>query len=72
MQDQEVYGELKKALLELVSLDADEELKTDLNIAVERYFVEQLSGASKEELLRFLESPEKMVKKFKEFLNSMK
>ena len=71
MQDQLGFNELKKALLDLVSLDADEDLKIDLQIAVERFFVEKLTHLSKDELLEFMDSPHKMVQNFKDFIKSL-
>ena len=68
MKIETIYAELKVAIADFVSQQADESLKLDLKIAVEKYFEEEISRYTKEELLKYLDKPEKVIRHFKDYL----
>ena len=69
MHNQEKVKELKEALFKLVSHKVDEDSKIDLKIALEKYFDEQIHELTREELSTYLDTPQKLVRHFKDFLN---
>ena len=67
---QDLFKELKEALLDLVTQGADHDLKTDLKIAIDRFFDAELYTLTEEEWAVYLDTPEKLVHQFNNFLDN--
>ncbi len=68
----DIYNELKNAVTNFVSQQSDESLKFDIQMVVEKYFEEEISRYTPEELIRLADTPEKIIRHFKNYLNGQK
>jgi hypothetical protein len=64
----EIYRDLKDAVIDFISQQSDASLKFDIQMLVEQYFEEEVSRYTPEELARIADTPEKIIQHFKKYL----
>ncbi|MFO7964498.1 MAG: hypothetical protein R6U50_11290 [Desulfobacterales bacterium] len=72
MKRDDVYWELKKAITNFLARQTDEDSKFDIEMTVEKYFEEEVSKYSPEELAEFAGTPESILRHFKHYLDNYK
>ena len=68
----EIYQDLKEAIIDFISQQSDVSIKFDIQMTVEQYFEEKISRYSPEELTRIADTPEKIIQHFKTYLANQK
>ena len=69
MKTDAIYDDLKEALTAFVSQKTDKSVRIDLKLAVEKYFEEEVSRYTTEELVKYLDTPEKVIGHFKKYID---